>query len=88
MTGPTGSGKTTSLYSGLREISDRSQNILTIEDPVEYALEGIGQTQVNNKTGLTYAKSKRALLRHDPDSVRVVEQSIIQIWDYQSKTYV
>ena len=44
--GPTGSGKTTSLYSGLKEISNRSQNILTIEDPVEYALEGIGQTQV------------------------------------------
>ena len=62
VTGPTGSGKTTSLYSGLREISDRSQNILTIEDPVEYALEGIGQTQVNSKTGLTFAKGLRAIL--------------------------
>ena len=73
VTGPTGSGKTTSLYSGLREISDRSQNILTIEDPVEYALEGIGQTQVNNKTGLTFAKGLRAILRQDPDIVMVGE---------------
>ena len=73
VTGPTGSGKTTSLYSGLREISDRSQNILTIEDPVEYALEGIGQTQVNAKTGLTFAKGLRAILRQDPDIVMVGE---------------
>ena len=73
VTGPTGSGKTTSLYSGLREISDRSQNILTIEDPVEYALDGIGQTQVNNKTGLTFAKGLRAILRQDPDIVMVGE---------------
>tara|TARA_B100000886_G_scaffold281591_1_gene205701 strand:- start:1169 stop:2611 length:1443 start_codon:yes stop_codon:yes gene_type:complete len=73
VTGPTGSGKTTSLYSGLREISDRSQNILTIEDPVEYALEGIGQTQVNTKTGLTFAKGLRAILRQDPDIVMVGE---------------
>ncbi len=73
VTGPTGSGKTTSLYSGLKEISDRSQNILTIEDPVEYALDGIGQTQVNNKTGLTFAKGLRAILRQDPDIVMVGE---------------
>ena len=73
VTGPTGSGKTTSLYSGLKEISDRSQNILTIEDPVEYALEGIGQTQVNTKTGLTFAKGLRAILRQDPDIVMVGE---------------
>ena len=73
VTGPTGSGKTTSLYSGLKEISDRSQNILTIEDPVEYALEGIGQTQVNSKTGLTFAKGLRAILRQDPDIVMVGE---------------
>ena len=73
VTGPTGSGKTTSLYSGLREISDRSQIILTIEDPVEYALEGIGQTQVNNKTGLTFSKGLRAILRQDPDIVMVGE---------------
>ena len=73
VTGPTGSGKTTSLYAGLKEISDRSQNILTIEDPVEYALDGIGQTQVNNKTGLTFAKGLRAILRQDPDIVMVGE---------------
>ena len=73
VTGPTGSGKTTSLYSGLKEISDRSQNILTIEDPVEYALDGIGQTQVNSKTGLTFAKGLRAILRQDPDIVMVGE---------------
>ena len=73
MTGPTGSGKTTTLYSGLKNISDRSQNILTIEDPVEYALNGIGQTQVNSKTGLTFAKGLRAILRQDPDVVMVGE---------------
>ena len=73
VTGPTGSGKTTSLYAGLKEISDRSQNILNIEDPVEYALDGIGQTQVNNKTGLTFAKGLRAILRQDPDIVMVGE---------------
>lgn len=73
VTGPTGSGKTTTLYSGLKEISNRQQNILTIEDPVEYALEGIGQTQVNTKTGLTFAKGLRAILRQDPDIVMVGE---------------
>jgi len=73
VTGPTGSGKTTTLYAGLQEISDRTQNILTIEDPVEYALEGVGQTQVNNKTGLTFAKGLRAILRQDPDIVMVGE---------------
>ena len=73
VTGPTGSGKTTTLYSGLKNISDRSQNILTIEDPVEYALNGIGQTQVNSKTGLTFAKGLRAILRQDPDVVMVGE---------------
>lgn len=73
VTGPTGSGKTTSLYAGLKEISDRTQNILTIEDPVEYALHGIGQTQVNTKTGLTFARGLRAILRQDPDIVMVGE---------------
>ena len=73
VTGPTGSGKTTTLYAGLKEISNRQQNILTIEDPVEYALEGIGQTQVNTKTGLTFAKGLRAILRQDPDIVMVGE---------------
>ncbi|MEP0705913.1 MAG: ATPase, T2SS/T4P/T4SS family, partial [Parasphingorhabdus sp.] len=55
VTGPTGSGKTTSLYAGLKQLNDGSRNILTIEDPVEYAIEGIGQTQVNAKVGLTFA---------------------------------
>jgi len=73
LVGLQGSGKTTSLYAGLKEISDRSQNILTIEDPVEYALEGIGQTQVNNKVGMTFAAGLRAILRQDPDVVMVGE---------------
>ncbi|MDA9957809.1 ATPase, T2SS/T4P/T4SS family [Gammaproteobacteria bacterium] len=72
-TGPTGSGKTTTLYSGLRHLSDSSQNILTVEDPIEYTLNGIGQTQVNTKTGYTFAKGLRAILRQDPDVVMVGE---------------
>ena len=70
-TGPTGSGKTTTLYAGLRFLSDSSQNILTVEDPIEYTLNGIGQTQVNTKTGYTFAKGLRAILRQDPDVVMV-----------------
>jgi general secretion pathway protein E len=70
-TGPTGSGKTTTLYAGLRYLSDSSQNILTVEDPIEYTLDGIGQTQVNPKTGYTFAKGLRAILRQDPDVVMV-----------------
>ena len=72
-TGPTGSGKTTTLYSGLRYLSDSSQNILTVEDPIEYTLHGIGQTQVNTKTGYTFAKGLRAILRQDPDVILVGE---------------
>jgi len=72
-TGPTGSGKTTTLYAGLRELSDSSQNILTVEDPIEYTLKGIGQTQVNTKTGYTFAKGLRAMLRQDPDVMMVGE---------------
>ena len=72
-TGPTGSGKTTTLYSGLRYLSDSSQNILTVEDPIEYTLGGIGQTQVNSKTGYTFARGLRAILRQDPDVVMVGE---------------
>tara|TARA_B100000767_G_scaffold143529_2_gene135505 strand:- start:528 stop:2030 length:1503 start_codon:yes stop_codon:yes gene_type:complete len=72
-TGPTGSGKTTTLYSGLRYLSDSSQNILTVEDPIEYTLSGIGQTQVNSKTGYTFARGLRAILRQDPDVVMVGE---------------
>ncbi len=73
VTGPTGSGKTTSLYAGLSHINDRSRNILTIEDPIEYLLSGIGQTQVNAKVDMTFARGLRAILRQDPDVVMVGE---------------
>lgn len=73
VTGPTGSGKTTTLYAGLRLLNDGSRNILTVEDPVEYAVDGVGQTQVNPKVGLTFAAGLRAILRQDPDIVMVGE---------------
>ena len=73
VTGPTGSGKTTSLYAGLARLNDGSRNILTVEDPVEYAIAGIGQTQANAKVGLTFAAGLRAILRLDPDVVMVGE---------------
>lgn len=73
VTGPTGSGKTTSLYAGLRLLNDSSRNILTIEDPVEYAIEGVGQTQVNTKVGMTFAAGLRAILRQDPNVIMVGE---------------
>ena len=73
VTGPTGSGKTTTLYAGLSKINDRSRNILTIEDPVEYLLPGIGQTQVNTKVDMTFARGLRAILRQDPDVVMIGE---------------
>ena len=73
VTGPTGSGKTTTLYGGLTLLNEPSRNILTVEDPVEYALDGIGQTQVNAKVGMTFAAGLRAILRQDPDIVMVGE---------------
>jgi len=73
VTGPTGSGKTTSLYAALSELNDSSRNILTIEDPVEYSLPGIGQTQVSNKVDMTFARGLRAILRQDPDVVMIGE---------------
>ncbi|WP_267397256.1 MULTISPECIES: type II secretion system ATPase GspE [unclassified Sphingomonas] len=73
VTGPTGSGKTTTLYGALRLLNDGSRNILTVEDPVEYAVDGVGQTQVNAKVGLTFAAGLRAILRQDPDVVMVGE---------------
>lgn len=73
VTGPTGSGKTTTLYGAVSGLSDGSRNILTVEDPVEYALEGIGQTQVNNQVGMSFAAGLRAILRQDPDVVMVGE---------------
>ncbi len=73
VTGPTGSGKTTSLYAALRLLNDGTRNVLTVEDPVEYAVDGVGQTQVNPKVGLTFAAGLRAILRQDPDVVMVGE---------------
>lgn len=73
VTGPTGSGKSTSLYASLSEINDRSRNILTVEDPIEYNLPGIGQTQVNPKVEMTFARGLRAILRQDPDVVMIGE---------------
>jgi len=73
VTGPTGSGKTTTLYSALSKINSPDKNIITIEDPVEYNLKGIGQIQVNNKTGITFAKGLRSIVRQDPDIVLIGE---------------
>lgn len=73
VTGPTGSGKTTTLYAALTTLNDRTRNILTVEDPIEYHLEGIGQTQVNAKVDMTFARGLRAILRQDPDVVMVGE---------------
>lgn len=73
VTGPTGSGKTTTLYAGLQLLNDRSRNIMTVEDPIEYHIEGIGQTQVNPKVDMTFARGLRAILRQDPDVVMVGE---------------
>jgi len=73
VTGPTGSGKSTSLYACIDTLNDRTRNILTVEDPIEYDVEGIGQTQVNNKADMTFAKGLRAILRQDPDVVMVGE---------------
>lgn len=73
VTGPTGSGKTTTLYGALSDLNDTSRNILTVEDPIEYSLPGIGQTQVNTKVDMTFAKGLRAILRQDPDVVMIGE---------------
>ncbi len=79
VTGPTGSGKSTTLYACLDQLNDRSMNVLTVEDPIEYDVEGIGQTQVNSKADMTFAKGLRAILRQDPDVVMVGE-----IRDYET----
>lgn len=73
VTGPTGSGKTTTLYAALSYINSPEKNILTIEDPVEYLLPGIGQTQVNSKIDMSFARGLRAILRQDPDVVMIGE---------------
>ncbi len=73
VTGPTGSGKTTTLYAGLGEMDRQKSNILTVEDPIEYDLDGVGQMQVQPKIGLTFARGLRSILRQDPDVVLVGE---------------
>ncbi|UWQ23150.1 GspE/PulE family protein [Jannaschia sp. W003] len=73
VTGPTGSGKTTSLYAALDLLNDRSRNIMTIEDPIEYSIDGIGQMQVNAKADLSFARGLRAILRQDPDVIMIGE---------------
>jgi type II secretion system protein E len=73
VTGPTGSGKTTTLYSALNEINDLERKIITIEDPIEYHMRGVNQIQVSEKSGLTFARGLRSILRHDPDVLLIGE---------------
>jgi general secretion pathway protein E len=73
VTGPTGSGKTTTLYAGLARLNVKTRNILTVEDPIEYYIDGIGQTQVNSKVGMSFARGLRSILRQDPDVVMIGE---------------
>ena len=73
VTGPTGSGKTTTLYAALARLDASSSNIMTVEDPIEYELHGVGQTQINSKIDLTFAKALRAILRQDPDVIMIGE---------------
>ena len=73
VTGPTGSGKSTTLYAALSDINSKDRNILTVEDPIEYQLDGIGQTQVNPKVDMTFSRGLRAILRQDPDVVMIGE---------------
>ncbi len=73
ITGPTGSGKSSTLYAALNELNDETRNIITVEDPVEYQVDGINQVQVNSKIGLTFASGLRSILRQDPNVVMVGE---------------
>jgi general secretion pathway protein E/type IV pilus assembly protein PilB len=73
VTGPTGSGKTSTLYTALHEINDTERKIITIEDPIEYQLKGVNQIQVSEKSGLTFARGLRSILRHDPDVILIGE---------------
>ncbi len=73
VTGPTGSGKTSTLYTALQEINDSERKIVTIEDPIEYQLRGVNQIQVSEKSGLTFARGLRSILRHDPDVILIGE---------------
>ena len=73
VTGPTGSGKTTTLYAALSRLDQRTRNMMTVEDPIEYDLDGVGQTQVNAKIDMTFARALRAILRQDPDVIMIGE---------------
>ncbi len=73
VTGPTGSGKTTTLYAALSRLDTGQHNIMTVEDPIEYDLDGVGQTQVNSKIDLSFARALRAILRQDPDIIMIGE---------------
>ena len=73
VTGPTGSGKTTSLYAALQQMERNERNIMTVEDPVEYDLPGVSQTQINLRAGMTFARGLRAILRQDPDVILIGE---------------
>jgi general secretion pathway protein E len=73
VTGPTGSGKTTTLYAALQQMDRQQRNIMTVEDPIEYDLPGVSQTQINQRAGMTFAKSLRAILRQDPDVILIGE---------------
>ncbi len=73
VTGPTGSGKTTTLYAALSQLDTRHHNIMTVEDPIEYDLDGVGQTQVNPRIEMTFARALRAILRQDPDVIMIGE---------------
>ncbi len=86
VTGPTGSGKTTTLYACLNEISSQELKIITIEDPVEYEMEGITQIQVNSKVNLDFARGLRSILRHDPDIIMVGEVSVFETAEIAIRT--
>ena len=73
VTGPTGSGKTTTLYAALQQMDKKGRNIMTVEDPVEYDLPGISQTQINLRAGMTFARGLKAILRQDPDVILIGE---------------
>lgn len=73
VTGPTGSGKSTTLYSALKEVRQQNINIITVEDPVEYQIQGITQLQINAQIGYTFARALRHILRHDPDTIMLGE---------------
>lgn len=88
LSGPTGSGKTTTLYTVLRELSNPKVNVITVEDPVEYHLDGIHQVQVNAKAGLTFASGLRSILRQDPDIVMVGEIRDAETADIATKAAI